>query len=198
MFILWLEYFIYFFFFLLPHFYPLLLSSFTIFFFFLLLPSLTADLSPCPTPIASNPRRWLPPASWIEVASLTYTPPLGHGCAPVCVGIGVEISVWFRRLGSWIWGWWVLTFGLLDFRSYGGDGGGGGSFCWWWVISAWVRFVICGSDLVVLRWWFVLWCCVGDGCAMFYGVVGFYFYFYFYFFLLWMLLAVMKVKSFKG
>ena len=40
------------------------------------------------------------PASWIEVASLTSTLPLGCGCAPVCVGIGVEIGVWFRCLGS--------------------------------------------------------------------------------------------------
>ena len=65
------------------------------------------------------------------MASLPSTPPLGRGCAPVCVGIGVEISVWFRHLGSCIWVWWVLAFGLLDFRGHGGDGGGGGSFCWW-------------------------------------------------------------------
>ena len=65
------------------------------------------------------------------MASLTSTPPLGRGCASVCVGIRVEIGVWFRRLGSWIWVWWVLAFGLLDFRGHSGDGGGGGSFCWW-------------------------------------------------------------------
>ena len=68
------------------------------------------------------------PTSWIEVASLTSTPPLGRGCASVCVGIGVEIGVWFRHLGSWIWVWWVSAFGLLDFRGHGGDGGGGGSY----------------------------------------------------------------------
>ena len=66
--------------------------------------------------------------SWIEVASLTSTPLLGHGCAPVCVGIRVEIGVWFRRLGSWIWVWWVSAFRLLDFRGHSGDGGGGGSY----------------------------------------------------------------------
>ena len=34
---------------------------------------------------------------------------------------------------------------------------------WWWVISAWVRFVICGCELV-------LWCAMGlfcGGCAAF-------------------------------
>ena len=62
------------------------------------------------------------------MTSLTYTPPLGRGCASMCVGIGVEIGVWFRCLGSWIWVWWVSAFGLLDFRSHGGDGGGGGSY----------------------------------------------------------------------
>ena len=66
--------------------------------------------------------------------------PLGHGCAPVCVGIGVEIGVWFRCLGSWIWVWWISVFGLLDFRGHGGDGG-------WWVILAWVQFVMARSDL---------------------------------------------------
>ena len=72
---------------------------------------------------------------------------LVSGLRSMCVGIGVEIGVWFRRLDSWIWVWWVSVFGLLDFRGHGGDGGGGGSFCWWWAVSAWVRFVICGSDL---------------------------------------------------
>ena len=72
---------------------------------------------------------------------------LVSGLRLMCVGIGVEIGVWFRRLDSWIWVWWVSVFGLLDFRGHGGDGGGGGSFCWWWAVSAWVRFVICGSDL---------------------------------------------------
>ena len=84
--------------------------------------------------------------------------PLGHSCASVCAGIGVEIGVWFQRLGSWIWVWWISAFGLLDFRGHGGDGGGGGSFCWWWVVSAWVRFVICGCG-------FVLWCVVGLFCG---------------------------------
>ena len=62
------------------------------------------------------------------MASLASTPPLGRGCAPMCVGIKVEIGVWFQRLGSWIWVWWILTFGLLDFRGHGGDGGGGGLY----------------------------------------------------------------------
>ena len=60
------------------------------------------------------------------MASLNSTSSLGRDCAPVCVGIGVEIDVWFKRLGSWIWVWWVSAFGLLDFRGHGGDGGGGG------------------------------------------------------------------------
>ena len=62
------------------------------------------------------------------MASLISTPPLGRGCAPVCVGIGVEIGVWFRRLGSWIWVWWISAFGLLDFGGHDGDGGSGGSY----------------------------------------------------------------------
>ena len=103
-----------------------------------------------PMPLsASDPHRRLPPASWIKVASLTSTLPLDRGCAPMSVGIGVEICVWFRRLGSWIWVWWVSAFGLLDFRGHGGDDVGGGLFYWWWVVSAWIRFVICGCGFVL-------------------------------------------------
>ena len=98
------------------------------------------------------------------MASLTSTSPLGRGCAPVCVGIGVEISVWFRRLGSWIWVWWVLAFGLLDFQ------GSWWRWWWWWVVLLVVRFVICSCG-------FVLWCVVDDGCAVFCGAVGFFFFF---------------------
>ena len=60
-------------------------------------------------------------------------------------------------------------FGLLDFRGHNGDGGGGGSFCWWWAVSVWIQFVICGRGFVLL-------CCVGGGCAVFCGAVGFFFF----------------------
>ena len=134
MFTLWLEYFIYLFFFF---FFPTSTrySSPPSPFFFLSPPSSTCRqpkplpsanrLKPTP-PSASDPHRQSPPILWIEVASLNSTSSLGRDCAPVCVGIGVEIDVWFKRLGSWIWVWWVSAFGLLDFRGHCGDGGGGG------------------------------------------------------------------------
>ena len=58
-------------------------------------------------------------ASWIKVASLTSTSPLGRGCASVCIGIEVEIGVWLRHLGSWIWVWWVSAFGFGGFVTCG-------------------------------------------------------------------------------
>ena len=92
------------------------------------------------------------------MASLTSTPLLGRGCASVCVGIGVEIGVWFHvwvagfgfggfwRLGCWISGVtveMVVVVGRI----------GVGSIC-----ALWVRFVICGCG-------FVLWCAMGLFCG---------------------------------
>ena len=67
------------------------------------------------------------PASCIEVASLTSSPPLGRGCASMCGGIGVEIGVhWYRgcvlvsRLRS-VCGFdvWVTKLGFGGFQHLG-------------------------------------------------------------------------------
>ena len=75
--------------------------------------------------------KWLPSPPLHRWVVVVLRCALISGLRSVCVGIEVEIGVWFRRLSSWIWVWRVSAFGLLDFRGHGGDGGGGGSFCWW-------------------------------------------------------------------
>ena len=79
---------------------------------------LNLKLNPLAIPAAdclkptNRPSRRSPPTSWIEVASLTSTLPLGCGCALVCVGIEVEISVRWRWLCRVFWYRVCIAIGL--------------------------------------------------------------------------------------
>ena len=57
----------------------------------------------------------------------------------ICV-LGIGFGVWFRRLGNWIWIWWVSAFGC------------GCGFVLW-----------CAVGLLVMLCW-----CLGGGCAAFF------------------------------